>query len=101
MTGPRNRFEPKYPSPDIIKKFREETGAGMMQAKRIASRCREEDAFRRLIAEGTVEEKVDWLLRRYAEGRFSGGHPADDKIVDAFRRLDFSSEDHFDPASGD
>lgn len=91
MPGDGGRFEPRRITAAIIARFRDETGLGIMQAKRIAIRCREKEAFGLLMAEGTAEEKIDWLLRRYAETALQPDHPADEPLYEAFRRIDEAS----------
>lgn len=62
-----NPFEPKQISADEVNRYREQTGAGMLEAKRHLRLQNATVAFDRLMAEGNTEQKLAWLLRRYAE----------------------------------
>lgn len=61
------RFEPKTPTAEQVRLHREETGAGMMEAKLHFTRIARAEALGELMRDGDLEEKVGWLLRRYAE----------------------------------
>ncbi len=63
------RFEPKPITAEEVRAFRDAEGASWSDAKKTLKFRREEEAFSALMAEGTAEEKLDWLLRRYAQNR--------------------------------
>lgn len=45
------------------------TGSGPSEIMRRLKRDKEAKAFKSLMEEGTLEDKVNWLLRRYIENR--------------------------------
>lgn len=61
------RFEPKIPTAEQVRLHRETHGASLMEAKAHLMRLATGEALGALLREGTVEEKLDWLLRRYAQ----------------------------------
>lgn len=60
------RFEPKIPTVDQVRRHREAHGSGLVEAKAHLERLATGEALAALMRDGSVEEKVDWLLRRYA-----------------------------------
>ncbi|EPX83879.1 hypothetical protein [Salipiger mucosus] len=64
------RFEPEPVSSEEVRDYRDRTGAGLHEARRKLSRRNAKEPFRKLREEGTVEEKVEWLLDRFEEKHF-------------------------------
>lgn len=56
---------------EMVRKYREETGASMNEAKHILTTRELKKEYDLLKSEGTLEEKVNFLLERYAEATFS------------------------------
>lgn len=50
-------------TPDQVTEVREKWGLGIMDAKRFLLGNREKAVLEKLIAEGSIEEKVDYLLK--------------------------------------
>lgn len=61
------RFEPKIPTVDQVRRHREAHGSGLVEAKAHLERLATGEALAALMRDGSVEEKLDWLLRRYAQ----------------------------------
>lgn len=64
MTG---RFEPRQLTAEEVRVYRDQTGCGMMEAKHILHTALLKEALDDLQANGTLEDKVDFLLSRYGE----------------------------------
>jgi translation elongation factor EF-Ts len=62
-----NAFVPDAVSADKVKEIREKHGYGMMEARHILTNRNIKVAFETLRSEGSLEEKVEWLLDRYGE----------------------------------
>ncbi len=60
-------FEPEAPTADAVRAYRDQTGAGLMEAKRHLVRQKEREALERLRRSGTLEDKIEFLLNRYVE----------------------------------
>ena len=60
-------FEPAAVTAAEVREYCEKTGAFMWDAKAHFQKRNRQAAFRLLMAIGTTEEKLAWLLARYAE----------------------------------
>ena len=61
------RFDPEVTLAEEVHVYRETTGAGMMEAKRFIRKEKIVESLMYLRANGTIADKVEWLLDRYAE----------------------------------
>ena len=52
---------------DAVQYYREKTGAGMVEAKKVLNTEKKRRALSELVKHGSLEEKVDFLLARFAE----------------------------------
>lgn len=66
-------FDPRPVTTAEVQSYREETGSSISAAKTHFTKKSRQAAFRLLMEHGTTEEKLDWLLARYAEDHGLGG----------------------------
>ena len=59
------------PTAEEVRAFRERTGASLMDAKRQLRKKITREAFDKLRAQGTLDDKIEWLLDRYEEERLA------------------------------
>lgn len=70
--GASRRFDPSPVTPRQVSELREKEGLLLMEAKARVLLANEEASFRALMREGDAQDKLDWLLARFAEIRGYG-----------------------------
>lgn len=69
-------FTPEPITAAEVAELRELTGAGLSAAKQALTHRRDSAVFQHLISEGSLEEKVDWLLTQIGVERgYNLEHP--------------------------
>lgn len=61
------RFPVETPSKDALQQYRADTGVGLTDAKKELRRQAEIASLTELVRSGTLEDRIDWLIARYAE----------------------------------
>lgn len=56
---------------EMVRAYRDETGVGLLEAKHILQTRELKKEYNLLMSEGTLEEKVNFLMERYALQTFS------------------------------
>lgn len=62
------KYEPTLPTAEEVKAYREKTGAGLVEAKKTLIDASLREVFGDLMSNGTIDDKVEFLLRQFAKG---------------------------------
>jgi hypothetical protein len=71
-----NKFAPSPLTAEDVRAYRDKTGAGMMEAKRVLQARKDIGEIINVRNMGTLREQVDWLLSR-EEARIRAHAPSD------------------------